>query len=127
MADPRIHSYDQTIAFALRPENVAKARAQVTDLFQDLIALRKKHNPPADHDGLWLFGPSAGPTVLDAHAAALIARLADARHKDLVPEELLAIAQKVTTLPAWKDVTKGRSTIWNVGYGHVASLGPDEI
>lgn len=91
------------------------------------MALRKLHNSNAGDEELWLFGSSTGPTILDAHAAAYIARLLDAGNEALVPEELVAFAQKITGLPAWKDVSKGRSTIWNIGYGHVGSLGPHEI
>lgn len=112
---------------ALRPENVAKAKSQATDLFEDLVALRKLHSTNLGDEALWLFGPSTGPTILDSHAAAFVARLLDAGKEALVPAELVAFAQKITALPAWKDVNKGRSTIWNVGYGHVSSMGPDEI
>lgn len=112
---------------ALRPENVAKARSQAAELFDGLVALRKRHSSNLGDEALWLFGHSAGPTILDAHAATFIARLLDAGKEALVPEELVVFAQKITALPTWKEVSKGRSTIWNVGYGHVSSLGPDEI
>lgn len=48
--------------------------------------------------GFW--GPLQARLFLVLRAAALVARLVDARQKDLVPEELLAIVQKVTTLLA---------------------------
>lgn len=112
---------------ALRPENVAKAKAQAADLFEALLSLQRHHNQGPDNEASWIFGPSIGPTILDAHTAAFIARLLDAGQEDLVPKELIEFATKVIALPAWESVTKGRSTIFNVKYGQVSSLHPDEI
>lgn len=112
---------------ALRPENVAKAKSQAAELFEALETLQKQHNQNPDVEGPWLFGSSIGPTILDAHSAAFIARLLDAGQEDLVPKGLVEFANKVTALPAWEAVTKGRSTIFNARYGHVSSMGPDEI
>lgn len=112
---------------ALRPENVAKAKVQAAELFEALVTLQKQHNQNPDDGGPWIFGSSVGPTILDAHSAAFIARLLDAGQEDLVPKELVEFARKVIALPAWEAVTKGRSTIFSGRYGHVSSMGPDEI
>lgn len=112
---------------ALRPENVAKAKSQAARLFEALVTLQKQYHQNPDDEGPWIFGSSTGPTILDAHAAAYIARLLDAGQDDLVPKELVEFAKKVTALPAWEAVTKGRSTIFNADYGQVSSLSPNEI
>ncbi|KUI63601.1 hypothetical protein VM1G_10280 [Cytospora mali] len=116
--------YKRTLAYALRPENIAKAKSQANELFQQLLVIYDKHHSPGnDNAGQWLFGASTGPTVLDAHATAFIARLDDAGWQDLVPGALLSYAREKLELPSWKDVCHGRKTIWNISYGHVDLLG----
>ena len=120
-------SYDDNLAFALRPENIEKAKAQAADLFRQLLLLyREHHSSPAteqeQEQDMWLFGASTGPTILDAHAVSLIARVDDAGQPELVPNDLLAYAQKIRSLPAWEAVNHGRKTIWNKSYGHVHLL-----
>lgn len=113
----------QTLAYALRPENVAKAKNQADELFQRLLAVYQKHNSSGDEDAVqWLFGPRIGPTILDTHATAFIARLDDAGQEHLVPADLLTYARRITALPAWDDVCHGRKTIWNIAYGQVSTL-----
>lgn len=120
-------SYNDNLAYALRPENIAKAKAQAADLFQQLLQIyREHHSSPATEQeqdrAIWLFGAATGPTILDAHAVALIARVDDAGQDELVPGDLLAYARKARSLPAWEAVTHGRKTIWNRSYGHVYLL-----
>lgn len=120
-------SYYDNLAYALRPENIQKAKAQAADLFQQLLQIYREHHPsPATEQeqdrAIWLFGAATGPTILDAHAVALIARVDDAGQEELVPADLLAYARKVRSLPAWEAVTHGRKTIWNKSYGHVSLL-----
>lgn len=120
-------SYYDNLAYALRPENIAKARAQAADLFEQLLQIyREHHSSPATEQeqdrAIWLFGPATGPTILDAHAVALIARVDDAGQDELVPGDLLAYARKARSLPAWEAVTHSRKTIWNRSYGHVYLL-----
>lgn len=120
-------SYYDNLAYALRPENIAKAKAQADDLFQQLLLIYREHHsspatePEQDRD-IWLFGAAIGPTILDAHAVALIARVDDAGSEELVPGELLAYARKARSLPAWEAVTHGRKTKWDKSYGHVYLL-----
>ncbi|KAI3394457.1 hypothetical protein diail_2649 [Diaporthe ilicicola] len=118
-------SYYQNLAYALRPESIQKAKAQAADLFQQLLLLYRNHHPssvPEQEQGIWLFGAATGPTILDAHAVALIARIDDAGQDELVPGDLLAYARKIRSLPAWETVTHGRRTRWDKGYGHVHLL-----
>jgi hypothetical protein len=63
-----------------------------------------------------------GPTVLDAHTGAFIARLMDAEKEQLVPRELLERTKRLITLPSWTEVTHGRSTNWDISYGSVGLL-----
>ncbi|KAL1864154.1 hypothetical protein VTK73DRAFT_6152 [Phialemonium thermophilum] len=112
--------YDSSLGPSLRPESVDKARRQATDLFDAVLKLR---SPSFDSGrSLWLYGDETGPTVLDAHLAPFIARLEDAGQRDLVLPRLLDYAAGITALPAWDLVTRGRSTLWNVSYGHAHLL-----
>lgn len=121
-------SFKQTLAIALRPDKVNKAKAQTSELFEDLVALYKQNDSDdADQEGRWLFGSSTGPTILDAHVAPFIARLIDAEKASLVPEILMVYAKRIMSLPAWEEVLHGRSTLWNVSYGHVHLMGPQDL
>lgn len=73
-------------------------------------------------DSIWIYGDPVGPTVLDAHTGAFIARLIDAEKEELVPRGLLECTKRLVTLPAWTEVTHGRSTSWDISYGHVGLL-----
>lgn len=118
-------SYDNNLAHALRPENIAKAKAQAADLFSRLQQLyRQHHSSPAveQESDIWLFGAATGPTILDAHAVALIARVDDAGQPELVPGDLLTYARRIRSLPSWEAVNHGRKTKWNKDYGHVHLL-----
>ena len=56
----------------------------------------------------WIFGHH--PTILDAHATALIARLIDVERYDMLPDEVQDYARRVIATPEWKEAIKGRST-----------------
>lgn len=118
-------SYDNNLAYALRPENIAKAKAQAADLFNELLQLFRQHHSSTaveQEQDIWLFGAVTGPTILDAHAVALIARVHDAGQPELVPGDLLTYARRIRSLPAWEAVNHGRETKWNKTYGHVHLL-----
>ncbi|ROV93170.1 hypothetical protein VMCG_08745 [Cytospora schulzeri] len=115
--------YKQTLAYALRPENVAKAKCQADELFEQLLVIYEEHNgPSSDKIVQWLFGPSIGPTILDAHATAFIARLDDAGQEDMVPPTLLSYTRGKVVLPASNAVCHDRKTLWRPDYGHVHML-----
>lgn len=123
LADHDTGSYKQTLACALRPENVAKAKSQTEELLSQLLVIYEEHNRPGNDTVVqWLFGPRIGPTMLDAHTTAFIARLDDSGQENLVPGALLSYARRKFVLPAWKAVCHGRKTLWNVDYGHVHML-----
>ncbi|KAL7818758.1 hypothetical protein V8C44DRAFT_318992 [Trichoderma aethiopicum] len=93
----------------------AKARGFVQELDSTLNEYNKGRQ-------LWIFGDR--PTILDAHAAPLIARLMDVRRQDLLTERVQEYARGVFASDEWNEVTHGRSTLWNVSLGHVADLNP---
>lgn len=70
----------------------------------------------------WIFGDR--PTILDAHATALTARLMDVDRDDLLSEAVREYARGVMATPEWNMVTHGRRTVWDVSIGHVADLNP---
>ncbi|KAL2808085.1 hypothetical protein BJX63DRAFT_52802 [Aspergillus granulosus] len=80
-----------------------------TTTFLDEIAVQlEKHG----NGTIWIYG-DVGPTVLDAHVVAFVARLTDIGLEDLVPPELRAYAAVIMALPEWKEVMKGRPTVWD--------------
>ncbi|KKK27375.1 hypothetical protein ARAM_002286 [Aspergillus rambellii] len=84
-----------------------------------LSEVAKQHHEFSD-GGTWIFGDGTGPTVLDAHVVAFIARLIDINLVELVPPQLLPFVETIMALPEWEDAMKGRPTVWS------ASLGPIE-
>ncbi|KAE8352311.1 hypothetical protein BDV28DRAFT_158010 [Aspergillus coremiiformis] len=72
-----------------------------------------------NHGGMWIFGDETGPTVLDAHVVAFIARLIDIHLEELVPLQLLSYAKLIIGLPEWDAVMRGMPTVWNPSLGAV--------
>lgn len=70
----------------------------------------------------WIFGDY--PTILDAHAGALVARLMDMERYDLIPGPVKAYGRGIMESPEWNKTTHGRPTVWNVSLGHVSDLTP---
>jgi glutathione S-transferase len=70
----------------------------------------------------WIFGKQ--PTILDAHATALILRLMDVNRQDMLTERVQEYARGIFASEEWNEVTHGRTTLWNVSLGHVADLNP---
>lgn len=112
-------SHDTYHSRTLDPDNIieveTKARAFVEDLEQVLSERSSETGP-------WVFGDR--PTVLDAHATALLARLVDIERKDLISDAAQDYARGVMATTEWNKVTQGRRTIWDVSLGHVAELNP---
>lgn len=98
---------------ALTEERVRDAEQRVTQIFSQLLQRYDSSSP-------WLFGNE--PTVADAHIAPLITRMMEAPRLDLIPEPLQQYARTVMASPAWKEVTHGRPTTWDMSLGHVADL-----
>lgn len=100
------------------PTGIADVEDKARDFVQELDTLLNEQ-----HQGkLWIFGD--GPTILDAHATALIARLMDVRRQDLLTERVQEYARGIFASEEWDEVTHGRTTLWNVSLGHVADLNP---
>lgn len=99
-------SHEFTHSSSLDPENVAEAEEGALEFMHDLVEVFKEHN----QGKMWIFGDQ--PTILDAHVAALAARLMDVDRSDLLPEEVQAYARSVIATPEWNRVTSGRPTVW---------------
>lgn len=63
-----------------------------------------------DPDGPWIWGQH-GPTALDAHTIAVLARLEDVRHKSFFTGRVKAYYERAIKTEAWKGVMGGRSTM----------------
>ncbi|KAH7019970.1 hypothetical protein EDB80DRAFT_212466 [Ilyonectria destructans] len=105
--------HEFTHSSSLDPENVAEAEAGALEFMHDLVEVFKEHN----QGKTWIFGDQ--PTILDAHVAALAARLMDVDRGDLLPEEVQAYARSVIATPEWNRVTSGRPTVWDDSLGKV--------
>lgn len=114
-------SHRETLEKALENDSVLLAEDRTRRFFVDIVNLFETHG----NESLWIFGASVDATVLDAHIVPFIARLMDCERYDLIPDKLQKYASRVMALPEWRDVTHGRSTLWNVSIGHVHLL--DEI
>ncbi|EHK22447.1 uncharacterized protein TRIVIDRAFT_17565 [Trichoderma virens Gv29-8] len=100
------------------PTSIADVEAKARDFVQELDTILNEQN----QGQLWIFGDR--PTILDAHATALIARLMDVSRRDLLTERVQDYARGIFASEEWDEVTHGRTTLWNVSLGHVADLNP---
>ncbi|KAE8143734.1 hypothetical protein BDV38DRAFT_2190 [Aspergillus pseudotamarii] len=91
---------------------------QARHLLSEVVVEYEKVNPR----GVWIFGNKTGPTVLDAHIVAFIARLIDIHLEDLVPPQLQTYAKAVMELPEWGTVMQGMPTVWNPSLGPIDQL-----
>ncbi|KAJ6444119.1 thioredoxin-like protein [Purpureocillium lavendulum] len=103
----------------LEPDNILRAERQAHDLMSDLASLLEV---PKSEGKTWIFGDK--PTILDAHAAALTARLLDQKRHDLVLPAVKEYTEVVLKTEEWRGVTHGRPTLWDVSMGHAADLHP---
>ncbi|KAL2846186.1 hypothetical protein BJY01DRAFT_175883 [Aspergillus pseudoustus] len=81
---------------------------ETTAFLDEIVVQLDKHGKGT----IWIYG-DVGPTVLDAHVVAFVARLTDISLEDLVPPELRAYAATIMALPEWREVMKGRPTVWD--------------
>ncbi|KAH8649043.1 hypothetical protein BX600DRAFT_474402 [Xylariales sp. PMI_506] len=103
---------------ALHHKSITLAEKQAGDLFEDIAAELALHQDQS----LWIFGSEVGPTVLDAHLVAFIARVAEGGRAATIPPDLLQWARGIRDSPHWQQVTHGRKTMWEISYGHVHLL-----
>ncbi|KAL7947679.1 hypothetical protein V8C42DRAFT_315221 [Trichoderma barbatum] len=100
------------------PASISDVEVKARDFVQELDSTLSEQN----QGQLWIFGDR--PTILDAHATALIARLVDVSRQDLLTERVQEYARGIFASEEWDEVTHGRTTLWNVSLGHVADLNP---
>jgi glutathione S-transferase len=70
----------------------------------------------------WIFGKR--PTIADAHATAMIARLMEVKRQDLLTERVQEYTRGVLASEEWNEVTHGRATRWNASMGDVTLINP---
>ena len=97
---------------------MTRVEEQAREFNRDLTEVLNEHRK----EGPWIFGEK--PTILDAHATPLAARLMDCERNEILTDEVRDYAQGVMSTPEWGKVTNGRRTVWDVSYGHVADLDP---
>lgn len=103
----------------LEPDNVAEVESKARDFIADLEQVLGQRSAG---EGPWIFGNR--PTIIDAHATPLLARLLDVKRDDLVPDAGREYVRGVLATPEWDQVTHGRRTLWDVSLGHVADFNP---
>lgn len=86
---------------------------------RDVSDLRQRFG----RSGLYLFGDK--PSILDAYATTLIARLMDLDRDDLISDSSIRdYAIAVMNTDEWRRTTFGRKTIWDESLGPVHQLWP---
>lgn len=113
------HSHDTCHSRTLDPESVLQAEEKARDFMGHLSEVLGEHR---GEDTTWIFGHK--PTILDAHATALAARLMDAKRLDVLSEAVQIYTRRVLETEEWRAVTHGRPTLWDTSMGHVADLNP---
>jgi hypothetical protein len=120
---PRASSHDSSHSRTVEPDNIAeveeRAREFTKALGEVLAATVTSEN--ADKGSPWLFGK---PTIIDAHATAMVARLLDRDMTEMVPENVQAYGRHIVETKEWKKVTHGRRTVWDPSLGDVSVLNP---
>ena len=82
----------------------------MTDIEERLPSISSKSAGDSSESGPWLFG-LGHPTALDAHLVVFIARLKDVGRHDIVPEKLMAYAERAWASESYKAVMQGRKTM----------------
>ncbi|RFU75034.1 thioredoxin [Trichoderma arundinaceum] len=100
------------------PENIQDVEDKARSYIEALDRALSEHS----QGKLWVFGER--PTIVDAHATAMILRLIDVNRQDVLTERVQEYARGVSASEEWDEVTHGRTTLWNVSLGHVADLNP---
>lgn len=129
MADAQdivVFSHDSQHGRTVEQSNILRVEEQSRDFIRDIADLLQERNSSSDEANgngkPWIFGDT--PTILDAHAATLIARIIDLERFDLVSEPARVYASAVMETNEWKQVAHGRPTIWNDELGPVEDLDP---
>ncbi|CAH0039286.1 unnamed protein product [Clonostachys solani] len=109
--------HDNLYSNLLDPDNITLIEEKVLR-FVDNIGDIIKNRPPAT---LYLFGDK--PTLLDAHAAAFLARLIDLQRLDLLSNPIVRdYALGITSTNEWQHITQGLRTVWDGSVESVEGL-----
>lgn len=113
--------HDQMKGRAFEPENVTateEACMRFSDFLTDVMLSQKQRE--GYEEGPWVFG--ARPTIIDAHAAPLLARLLDVQRPEFVKGILRDYVEGVKKTEAWQRTTKGRPTSYTRSLGPVKDM-----
>lgn len=92
------------------------ACARFRDALDDVLGQDRPEGGP------WIFG--AKPTIIDAHAVPMLARLVDVDRREFVPERLENYLRGAMATGEWQRVTHGRKTQPERSYGPARDLNP---
>lgn len=112
-------SHDTFHSNTFDPDNVAYVEGVVLDFVKSLGKVIRERPTPTTY----LFGDK--PTILDAHATALLARLLDLGRDDLICDpDIRDYALGIMNTEEWQRITHGRRTLWEDSYGDVSEMDP---
>jgi hypothetical protein len=99
--------------------NVSVTEAKAADFLKSVQEVYKVNSG----GGMWLFGDSVGPTVLDGHVGPFLARLlGNEERRDMVPDELREYLRGITALEEWTSVIHDRPTMYNPSMGPLEKI-----
>ncbi|KAL6857970.1 hypothetical protein ACO1O0_005416 [Amphichorda felina] len=104
----------------INPENIQRVEARARIFIDGLVNLIQRQHQDGTSHGQYIFGRD--PTVLDAVATALLARLMDMHRNDLLDDTLRSYALGVLGTDEWRKTTQGRPTIYDDSLGKVADM-----
>lgn len=113
-------SHDTIHGGSLDPENIQRVEARARIFIDGLVNLIQRQHQDGTSHGQYIFGRD--PTVLDAVATALLARLMDMHRNDLLDDTLRSYALGVLGTDEWRKTTQGRPTIYDDSLGKVADM-----
>ncbi|KAF6520540.1 hypothetical protein HZS61_014798 [Fusarium oxysporum f. sp. conglutinans] len=113
--------HNQHNAIAFQPGVVAKHRADLKAIFEEVVEHRRQSGSYEDYDE-WTFGSDIGPTILDSHLLPFTLRCMEVGNDDLVPLELQRWAKVKEKSPSWQKVMHGKPTTYHPSMGPVAEM-----
>lgn len=105
---------------SLDPDNVQQVETRARTFIDGLANLIQRHRQGGTSHGQYIFG--GNPTVLDAVATTLLARLMDMQRDDLVDDTVRNYALGVLGTDEWLKTTQGRQTVYDESLGKVADM-----
>lgn len=111
--------HDTIYGRMMEPANVEDVESRASSFCREIAALREE----SKDSGIYLFGDK--PTILDAYATTLVARLMDLGRDDLISSSVTReYAFGIINTEEWLRTTLGRPTVWKASLGHVHELSP---